>query len=230
MVSEARAIGTGSAIPVPKVRCYRSKSRRLIMRRADYGQDQAAEVCWIKPRADLPLGAVNLTEAFHKVAYTKNVQSDLRGVCRGLLSDPRLVEQRPVYRLLLVVPCASGDKDHGTLAEDGDHRRLVDYQAVQLRPCPASGCRVGHLQRLRLAGQLVRVRVAVPADVEGSVRIHLVQGPAAEHRDEVVGHRRDVGSEAKHARLGRAVRTEDRLRGPFRGDVAQCCTVAKLPQ
>src|SRR5215467_5624831 len=69
--------------------------------------------------------------------------------------------------------------ERGRLRRRPRSRSRHGPRACLLVPVPRSH-RVGRLQGLCLAGQLVGVRAAVPAEVEGPVGIHVVQGPAAE--------------------------------------------------
>src|SRR5215471_11944037 len=108
-----------------------------------------------------------------------------RVVMLRALPDPDLVEQRAVNRGFLVVPGSGGDEHGRSLVEDRDPGSLASDDAVHLCPQSSGGGWVGLLRRLRLAGQLVGVRIAELSEAVGAGGI-LVEGAAGQYREEEV--------------------------------------------
>src|SRR5215471_10495168 len=122
-----------------------------------------------------------------------------RVVMLRALPDPDLVEQRAVNRGFLVVPGSGGDEHGRSLVEDRDPGSLAGDDAVHLCPQSSGGGWVGLLHRLRLAGQLVGVRIAESTEVVAAGIV--VEGAAGQYLEEEVRRGGNVCSPPHEAQL-----------------------------
>ena len=109
-----------------------------------------------------------------------------------LLPDPHLVEQRSVHRGYLVVPDPGGDESRPWTRWTGTQGAWSVTMRSMLGPQLPGGGGVGELRRLRLAGQLVDVRIAELGQVAGA-RARQPSGSSARGR-----RSRRAGKSAPH--------------------------------